>query len=292
LIVQFLEKHLETDLVADGCDYGVLLPDTVSEGMAVLFFLHGGNGDRSFLKSMSAVIGDAIDAGDIEPLIVVTPSARMSYYMDAIDGTERWESLLLGPLRDEVLSAYIADPNRQLISGISMGGVGCLRLAFRHPDEFVATASLEPGIDPFLTLGDMPDWYKTTVDGRFGTRFGTPINEEYWRAHNPANIAEANPDRLRDSGLAIYLEVGTDDGLFNHHNTEFLHRVLFDHGIRHEYRNVLGANHIGKSMPGRVRDALRFLGRTLDPPPPDVAADAFSKATLKGYADKGVTPPS
>ena len=87
------------------------------------------------------------------------------------------------------------------------------------------------------------------------------------------------------------LEVGTHDGLFNHHNVEFLHRVLFDHGIKHEYRTVLGANHVGQSMPDRMRAALSFLNAALNPPPPDTAADAFSAQMVEGMRAMGIEPP-
>ena len=48
--------------------------------------------------------------------------------------------------------------------------------------------------------------------------------------------------------------------------TEFVHRVLFDAGISHEYRLVKGADHVGASLVPRSLDALAFIGRQLNPP--------------------------
>ena len=238
---------------------------------------------------MQPLVEEAVSSDWIDPLVVVTPSAGGSYYMDFQDGSELWESMILTELIPQLEADLGIDPARLLISGASMGGVGSLRIAFRHPQRFLAVASLEPGVDPFLRLADKPDWYAMTEDGRLGSKFGTPIDEEFWRANNPASIAMENPDAL--AGLRILLEVGTHDGLFNHHNVEFLHRVLFDQNIKHEYRTYLGANHMGNSLPIRTLEALKFLGRALRPTESDVAADQFSKAVLQGYEDLGIAPP-
>ncbi|MCI3135381.1 hypothetical protein [Phenylobacterium aquaticum] len=47
---------------------------------------------------------------------------------------------------------------------------------------------------------------------------------------------------------------------------EFLHRILFDAGVGHEYRLVHGADHVGPSLAPRILDALAFIGRQIEPP--------------------------
>ena len=54
--------------------------------------------------------------------------------------------------------------------------------------------------------------------------------------------------------------------LYRDQSTEFVHRVLFDAGISHEYRLVKGADHVGASLAPRSLDAFAFIGRQLDPP--------------------------
>ena len=282
----YSEYHFDTDLVPGGCDYATLAPESDASSAPFLYLLHGGGGGRQFLRTMQPLIESVIDDGLLPPVVAVTPSAHMSYYMDYHDGSERWETLLTEVLPSQV----VADRGRMLITGISMGGVGTLRLAFRNPQQFIACASLEPGVDPFLRLEDKPDWYDVVGAPRLGKKFGDPIDSEFWAAHNPANIAAKEPMRL--SALKIYVEVGTHDSLYNHHNTEFLHRVLFDNGVKHEYRMELGADHIGNSVPGRFRDALWFLGRTLQPEKDDPPASKMRKAIAKLFHDKGVKPPN
>jgi S-formylglutathione hydrolase len=94
--------------------------------------------------------------------------------------------------------------------------------------------------------------------------FGAPIDTAYWAANNPATIARQNPERLLD--LAIYLDVGDQDMLYLTQGTEFLHRILFDAHIGHEYRLVHGAEHVGPSLLPRMADALGFIGRQIRPP--------------------------
>ena len=101
-------------------------------------------------------------------------------------------------------------------------------------------------------------------------RYGSPVDPAYWAANNPANIAIAARDALIASGLQIYIEVGDRDMFHLDEGVEFLHRVMWDRAIPHEYRQVHGADHLGRTLPGRLRDALRFLTQhVLNPAPPD-----------------------
>jgi S-formylglutathione hydrolase len=147
--------------------------------------------------------------------------------------------------------------------------MGSLRIAFKHPDRFRAVIALEPGIEPALAWADVGIEDKFwRADDLLEARYGKPV-DAHWAANNPATIAHANPQRLQDSGLAIYIEVGSEDAFGLDRGTEFLHRVLYDAGVRHEYRYVLGADHVGRTMGPRVLDALGFLRRVATPEEPD-----------------------
>ena len=95
--------------------------------------------------------------------------------------------------------------------------------------------------------------------------FGKPLDEAYWEANNPANMAVANTARLRDSGLGIYFDAGDEDMFHLQEAAEFLHRILFDRQIPHEYHLVRGADHLGASLPPRINDGLAFLARIMNP---------------------------
>jgi hypothetical protein len=38
--------------------------------------------------------------------------------------------------------------------------------------------------------------------------FGSPVDEAYWEANHPANIAIANAAKIQDARLGIYLDAG------------------------------------------------------------------------------------
>jgi S-formylglutathione hydrolase len=190
--------------------------------------------------------------------------------MDYRDGTERWETLLSGPFLDHVRQQFGTSTDRRdnAVVGISMGGMGGLRLVFKHPDVFGTIAALEPGIEPVLAYGDieLQDRFWRD-DALFQKIYGSPVDADCWADNNPATIATRGPERLAD--VAVYLECGDQDSFGLHRGTEFLHRVLFDAGVSHEYRLVRGADHLGRTLPERFAYALRFVAGALDPLPPD-----------------------
>jgi S-formylglutathione hydrolase len=93
-----IKSELKSDLLPDPVEYAVLLPedyDKSNESYPLLFFLHGGGMNRNFLEQMRPVIEQAINSGKLPKLIVVTPSAFLSFYMDFRDGTQKWEQFLI-----------------------------------------------------------------------------------------------------------------------------------------------------------------------------------------------------
>lgn len=123
-----------------------------------------------------------------------------------------------------------------------------------------------------------------------GALFGAPGDKDYWAAGNPASIVAADPGRIRDAGLAIYLECGDEDAFGFHEGAEFLHRLLWDHGIRHEYRLIRGADHVGATLLDRSRDRFLFIARHLEPHPPVPAVEIFRKKREDVYRELGYEP--
>jgi S-formylglutathione hydrolase len=265
----------------------------------LLVQLHGGGGSSQNMTAMANTLETGIKQGLIPPVVSIMPSAGRSFYMDYRDGSQKWETFIVADLIPWVRSNYDVTKGRQgtLITGISMGGMGSLRIAFKHPEMFQAVASQEPGIEPALAFKDIKlrdRFYRD--DALFEQKFGKPIDTAYWEANNPATIADRNPERLL--GLGIYLEVGDQDMFYLNQGTEFLHRILFDRGVGHEYRLVKGADHVGPSIPPRFLNALEFLGRVLNPPREWTSAPAVTTARARndqlkrgvGYPVKPIDP--
>ena len=281
-IVEFLRRHadastyaesaLESSLVPSPLEYSVLRPgpaflaEGADDALPILLFLHGGNGDRRWLASNRRLFERAWELGLLPPMVVATPSAAsLGYYMDFHDGSEMWTTLLAGEFPRLVAERHGGDPERVAIAGYSMGGVGALRVSFKNPEAFVAAAGMAAGIEPALAFDELPAWYEGWKGPRLGDRFGTPVDAAFWAENNPASIAAAEPGRLRDSGLVILVECGAEDQFHNHIGNEFLHRVLTEQRIPHEYRLVHGEAHV-PIAPERMLATFEFLGRALRGP--------------------------
>lgn len=248
--------------------------------------LHGGGGSSANMTAMAETLESGIKQGLVPASVSVMPSAGRSFYMDYRDGSQKWETFILADLLPHMRTGYNVPKGREgtLITGISMGGMGSLRIAFKHPDVFQAVASMEPGIEPALEYRHVKLRDRFWRDqALFETIYGKPVDEAYWAANNPATLAAKDPARL--VGLGIYLEAGDQDMFFLQHGTEFVHRILFDAGLSHEYRLVRGAEHVGPSIQPRFLDALTFFGRVLNPPKAwtEAPAVAAARQRVDGY---------
>ena len=72
-----------------------------------------------------------------------------------------------------------------------------------------------------------------------------------------------NAGRMRERDLAICIEAGDDDFINVHDGAEFLHRVLWDLDISHEYRLTRGADHVGPTLIPRMREMYVWLASVL-----------------------------
>jgi len=278
---QLVDSKLDSKLLPAPVEFSVLLPDgyeSIRDPVPLLLLLHGGGGDRTFLTRMRPIIDDMWKAGTLPEMVIVTPSAGRSFYMDYKDGSQKWESFIIGPFLDYLRQTYKVSRERKgtLLFGISMGGLGGLRLAFKYPDKFQAVAALEPGIDPALKWKEVKPrnrFYRS--DELMQSIFGKPFDEAYWESNNPASIVVANADKIRGSKLEIYIDVGDLDAFNINEGTEFIHRIMWEAKMAHEYHLVRGADHVGRTMRPRTTEALGFLSRVLNPPPPDPEADAL-----------------
>ena len=256
-----LFTHVRSEALDAEVEVSVLFPHRFEgETLPLIINLHGGGDDRRSLAGSKPMYDDLMVSGALPRAVVASFSAGLSFY------TGGYETFIV----DE----YPAFLNREFgvslrpgdtaITGVSMGGFGSLKVALKHPDRFGVVAALEPGVLPHTSYQSQLSadnwWSKDTIE--LGA-WGEPVDEEQWQADNPANIALENAERIRDSGIAIYLECGDEDLLNLHWGTEFLHRVLWDQQIPHEYRLVRWADHLGPSIPERLIDAHSFLAKGL-----------------------------
>jgi len=285
---------LSCDAVPGPVPYAVVVPEEhgVGDPLPLCVMLHGGGGSRDALIAQQPLLDELFATGALPPMVVgMASTGEMSFYLDHPDGKERWEHFVADVFLEHLRQRYAVrrDADGTVLHGASMGGWGSLKIAFARPERFAAVAVLEPAVEPALRNAD------TRTRNRFfhgqtqNPLLGEDRDAAYWEANNPATRAVANADAIRDSGLAIYLEVGDEDVLNLHDGTEYLHRVLWDLDIPHEYHLVRGADHVGPSLNGRLVESLVWLGSALSR---RATSDTAAATTAAGrawmdWADRG-----
>jgi S-formylglutathione hydrolase len=230
-------------------------------------------------------------------MVLATPSAGMSYYLDDPDRGVDWGAFLAGDFLTHLRATCHVGANRSAtaIAGISMGGYGALKTAFLHPDRFGVVAAIQPMIEPGLRDGEVGARNRLHhLAGGPPQLIGPGRDPILFEANNPANRARANAHALRESRLAIYIEVGDEDFVNAHDGTEFLHRVLWDLDISHEYRLIRGGDHGGPTFVPRMREAFTWLGSmitALGAAPADPTADELAVTAWIENGRAGNPPP-
>ena len=159
-VSQLVDISLESELVPSPVEIGVLLPpgyNPSGDPLPLMLMLHGGNGSSKDLTWLSAGFDGVWAAGGLPKVVVVMPSAQRSFYMDYRDESQLWETFIVQELLPEVRRKYnvVADRDRTVVSGGSMGGMGALRLGLKHPETFQVVAVLMPALEPVLRFQDI-----------------------------------------------------------------------------------------------------------------------------------------
>jgi len=246
--------------------------------------LMGGGGSRQSLVDCQPLFDRWWSEGVLAPMVFATPSAGMSYYLD-------WDRFIVDDFIPH-LRATCNIENTAAITGISMGGYGALKMAFAYPEQFAAVAVMNPMLEPGLSdtqIGARNKIHHAT--GGPPRLIGPARDPEVFAANNPVNRAIANASRIRESALPIYLEAGDNDFVNAHDGTEFLHRVLWDLDISHEYHLIRGADHGGPTFRPRMRATYAWLSAALaartpgEPSAEDLALQAI-RAQLEPLRDQ------
>ncbi len=259
------QGELETELVPGPVEYAILTPAPVQHSdQPILIWLHGGGGSRRFLESCRSQFNRCWAAGTLPPMTVATPSAGWSYYLDRHDGAERWETFVLDEFIPHIQALTGCHGAPVYVGGISVGALGALRMAFKHPKRFAGVIAVEPAVEAALSWDRVPSRDKSFMSPSLrGRLFGEPLDHQFWKANHPTALAIDNSAAIAASDLSIYLEAGDDDRMHVQYGAEMLHRCLFDIGMPHEFRLTRGANHVGPSVGPRVIEALEYIGRTI-----------------------------
>ena len=232
-------NSIPSKILARPVPYCIVLPASFDADKArtfpVLYFLHGlGDNEQFFVHSGAwNLVEDIREKGELKDILIATPDARSTFYINARDGKERYEDFLLQEFFPYVEKHYRVATGRanRAISGISMGGYGALYLAFRHPQLFSSvsahSAALIEKLPNFLA-GAQPSSPRARV---LGGAFGNPPDPVFWQAHSPMVTARtANLVRLN-----IYFDCGDQDDFGFEAGAIALDKILTSRQIPHEF---------------------------------------------------------
>ncbi len=259
----FHSKSLDREM-----NYGLYLPDRYDEDgdekYPLVIWLHGMRNDytRFHTAGGTAVVDRLIGAGKLPALILVTADAGNSFYINGVS-SGNYEDLITVDLIEEVQAVYRVAETRDMraIMGISMGGMGALKIALRKPELFGSVAAHSSAILP-TDPNDLPGQYQQMLWGRYGDQiFGNPLDVEKWQSENPMYLVEhSDADSLK--GLRIYFDVGTRDRYQFAPTNTALHNAMKEREIPHTWFLISGGGHAWSSgfpMEALVRSLL-FVG--------------------------------
>lgn len=266
LPVEIEECSIASKALGRDVAYSVILPEGAYEGerYPVLYLFHGIGGDKaSWMEygDMARTMRRMVDAGEIQPMIIVSPDGYLSYYSDAIDGSLPYERFFTEELITAVDSLYptIADRAHRAVGGFSMGGFGALSCGLRDRDRFCAIAALSPSIrtdEQYCSEGPQEGW-----DKQWGRTFGgkglsgSARLTDYYKARSPYHIIDTIP--VADlADMTLIIDIGDSEGSLTASN-EQLHRRLNERGIPHTYTVRDGGHDFecwNAAMPGVLRE--------------------------------------
>lgn len=202
----------------------------------VLYVLHGlFENERDWAERGGKDVLDGLIAkGELQPFIVVNPDAGKTFYVNSYDGKVRYEDFFVQEFIPYIDQHYrtVATPAGRGLFGISMGGFGSLHIGFRHASLFGAVSAQSAALLPKL-----PNPFPATRRWQFYAQllqapFGSPLNEAYFEASNPIDLAE-HPDSFRN--LKLYFDCGDHDRYGFLEGNQLLDQILTAQHVPHQF---------------------------------------------------------
>jgi S-formylglutathione hydrolase len=174
------------------------------------------------------------------------------FYVDATEepwaANYRMWSYVTGELPDLIADHFPIDPERQGITGHSMGGHGALTVALRHPDRFRSVSAFAPIVAP----GQVP-WGEKALGNYLGA------DRLAWRSYDAVALIE---DGARLPELLV--DVGGDDPFLERElRPELLERACDDAGIPLTLRVRPGYDHSYYFISTFMADHVRWHAERL-----------------------------
>jgi enterochelin esterase family protein len=251
--------------------YVVDLPGSYATGdkrYPVVYALHGLFESSAFWQRRG--LADALqalrDKSEVPDFIVVTVDGGNSFFVNAPSAA--FEDLVTKDLIAHVEASFRAMSAREAraVFGVSMGGYGALRIAFKRPDLFAAAATHSAMLLEKLPTAE--DGARRGQMAAFNRIFGSPIDPAMWTANDPLALAEKLDPK---TAPALYFDCGSEDRYLLYLGNKELHEKLTARGVKHEFALSPG-DHGYEYVRGVIAKSLRFLGGVFQNAPARPAA--------------------
>ena len=288
----FEDERFDSKSVGKTMPFGIYLPKGYDEeankdkAYPLIIWLHGMWEDhlRFHGRGGAPELDKAVSDGKLPPCIFVTANGgSSSMYMNR--GDEKYEDLISKDLLNHIVKEYRVskEHNRRAIMGVSMGGMGALRIAFTHPDLFGAVA-----VHSSAVFSEDPETLpprRKKFAAQLG--FGDLIEKAPWEKANPLCIANKVP--LADlNKLRVYFDAGSNDRYGFAAGNELLHECLTKRKVKHTYRLIDGGGHSwgNRFQYETLPYSFAFVGDMFKQAPSDAAKDKESPKEAPKQAAK------
>jgi S-formylglutathione hydrolase FrmB len=254
-------RALESKILKRPVRYCVFLPPSYDTDKArrfpAVYYLHGLGSNEQWMLNNGGwdVIEQLRERGRIGEMVFVMPDGGRTFYVNSRDGKQMYEDFFIQEFVPAIESRYRAGGARapRAIGGVSMGGYGALRFAFRYPQMFVAVAVHSPAL-----FEDLPA-SATDEFGRSLQAFGNPLDPAYWKNNTPLALARTAPGLMP---LKIYFDCGLQDDFGFDVGTQKLHDILDRRKIPHEFHLYPGG-HDWQFVADHIEASLGLLSRAV-----------------------------
>jgi len=258
--------RLESKLLGKAVDYSILYPvnyrraGNEEKRFSIIYLLHGLTGHHTNWIEKSGI---ALYATRYDLFIVMVEGENGWYTDSATVPTDKFESYILQELMPDVEKRFRVSTEREgrAIAGLSMGGYGSLKFAFKFPSRFALAASMS-GVLGAASWTDSElknlEFIRQSLLKTFG-----PVGSATRAENDLLKLTREVSATAIKSLPVLYLDCGTEDVLFPG-NRSYVD-LLVERKIPHEFRQLPG-NHNWQYWDQQVREILNLAARNLAPP--------------------------
>jgi len=255
-------NSVPSKILARSVPYCIVLPASFdtdkTKRFPILYELHGlGDNEQFFVHSgLWNLVEDLRESGKLKDFLIATPAGGASFYINSKDEKVRYEDFLLREFLPFIEKKYRASPGRasRAISGVSMGGYGALRLAFRHPQLFSSVSAHSAAlIEKLPVFVNQPESPRARI---LGGVFGVSPDLAFWNANSPLTLARS----ANLSGLKIYFDCGDQDDFGFDAGAAALDKILKSRKIAHEF-HIFPGRHDAIYFAAHIPASLSFHSR-------------------------------